>query len=217
MAFLNIKYHLNLETEEINGKRYYQTPDGLVPSMTTILSNYNKDVLDRWRTRVGDQEANRIATNAANQGTSIHNLCEAYVKGEVLPECNPFEKARFNQLKPIIDNNIQDVYACETALYSNRLKLAGRTDVIGKYKHKNSIIDYKTSRRLKKIEWVDSYWMQEAGYAIMWAERVGVISLMPEQLVLIISVEHEQPQILTQPVGPWVKKLTQYLKEINHL
>ena len=214
MAFLDIKFDLDLSTTEVDGKRHYLTPEGTTyPSMTTVLSNYNKEGLQQWRDRVGEKEATRIMNQAAAQGTSVHNLCEAYVLGKELPPANSFERARFNQVKPIIDNDIQNVYACETALYSDYLKVAGRTDVIGKFRGVNSIIDYKNSRKPKKMEWISNYWLQEAGYAVMWAERTKSVELAPKQLVLIITVEHEEPQIFIQPVTPWVNKLKEYLSE----
>lgn len=214
MAFLDIKFDLDLSTTEVDGKRHYLIPNGKTyPSMTTALSDYNKAGLQGWRDKVGDKEANRIMNQAATQGTNIHNLCEAYVKGEELPKANSFERQRFGGLKKIIDERITNVYACETALYSDYLKLAGRTDVIGKFDNVNSIIDYKNSRKPKKMEWITNYWLQEAGYAMMWAERTRDPELAPKQLVLLISVEHEQPQIFIQPVTPWVKALKEYLAE----
>ena len=57
-----------------NRKRHYQTPDGrTVPSVTTVISA-TKDMthLLAWKKRIGEQEAQRIATESANIGTVMH-------------------------------------------------------------------------------------------------------------------------------------------------
>ena len=107
----------------------------------------------------------------------------------------------------------QDVYAIEAPLYSDKLKIAGRTDVIGKFDNINSVIDYKTSTRPKKPEWVENYWLQLAIYNYMFAEIIRDRKLIPTQLVLLISVEGEtEPQIMTQQSSVWVPKALEYVE-----
>ena len=69
-----------LTTENIDGKRHYVTPNGSYISITTLLSNLSKDGIQKWRERVGAEEANRISTKASRQGTAVHSLCEQYIK-----------------------------------------------------------------------------------------------------------------------------------------
>lgn len=212
MAFLDLKYNQHLDTTQVNGQRHYMTPSGKVyPSMTTILSAHGKEGLDKWRERVGQKEAAYITKTAADRGTGVHDLAEKHIRGLPLDKSDPIIFNRFKNIQPIIDERISNVYAIETALYSDYLKLAGRTDVIGKFDGINSVIDFKTSRKPKKPEWIESYWMQTSGYAIMWSELVPQIELRPKQLVIIISVEHEPPQVFVQPILPWAKKLQEYL------
>lgn len=216
MAVLDIRYKAEMERVEVDGKRHYVTPSGVYPSMTTILSKYKKEGLDKWRDRVGSKEANRIMNQASTQGTAVHALCEAHILGQPRPKVNPFELARFRSLERIIDNRIGRVYAIEAHLYSDYLKVAGAVDLVGEFDGDNAIIDFKTSRTLKKEEWIHTYFMQEAGYAAMWAERMRDPTLMPKKLVTLISVEHEPAQVFIQPVGPWLNKLKEFLLE-NHL
>ena len=73
----------DLETETINGKRFYKTPEGLLyPSVTTITSQHGKDKIIEWRKRVGEEEANRISTKASNRGAKVHKICENYLNNE---------------------------------------------------------------------------------------------------------------------------------------
>ena len=63
-----------LTTKTVDRKRFYVTPDGDFPSITTVLSIRNKKGLYEWRKRVGNDVANHIARTAAARGTSIHHM-----------------------------------------------------------------------------------------------------------------------------------------------
>ena len=132
-----------------DGVRLYETPEGnKYPSITTVLSIRNKKGLHEWRKRVGDEVANYVARTAASRGTKVHHMCEDYLnndfdtekhKKNFLPYC------LFNQLKDSVLCNIDNIYAQEAGLYSDKYKVAGRVDCIAGYKGIPSIIDFKTS------------------------------------------------------------------------
>lgn len=62
----------------------------------------------------------------------------------------------------------------EGALYSDKLKLAGRVDCIAEYENELAIIDFKSSTEPKKREWIENYIAQECAYAMMYYERTGI-------------------------------------------
>jgi hypothetical protein len=195
-------------------KRYYMTPEGnIYPSMTTVLGDLKKDVIIAWRKRVGEAEANRISTQAARRGTSVHLMCEDYINNldTYKNRRMPNEIEMFNSIKPILDERITDVHTQELAMWSNHLGVAGRVDCIAKFDGILSIIDFKTSSKPKKEEWIDNYFMQEAGYAIMYEELTG---RPVSQLVTIIAVENgEEPQVFIQKRDTWAKPLLQAIKQ----
>ena len=116
----------------------------------------------------------------------------------------------FYDVKDVLDNNLQKVYAQEAPLYSKHLGLAGRVDCVGIWDGKNSIVDYKTSRKLKKKEWISGYFMQCAAYAVMWEERTG----MPiTQLVVMIAVDNELPQVFIEHRDNWIKPLFEVIEQ----
>ena len=120
----------DLRTENIEGKRHYVTPDGnKYISITTLLSNLSKVGIQKWRERVGEVEANRISTKASRQGTRVHSICESYIKNEdgFLDGRMPNEVEMFQSINPLLDK-IDNIHCVEGALYSDELKLAGRTD-----------------------------------------------------------------------------------------
>ena len=77
---------VELETTNINGQRYYIMPDKVtkLKSVTSILSEkMDKTALLEWRKRVGEEEANKISTQAARRGTSIHKMAEQIGRAHV--------------------------------------------------------------------------------------------------------------------------------------
>ena len=57
----------DLKTQTTEQGRRYITPSGdAYPSVTTVLSEYNKKAILEWRQRVGAEEANKISRVAAS-------------------------------------------------------------------------------------------------------------------------------------------------------
>ena len=73
-----------LPTEEIDGRRFYVTPDGKkYPSITTVLGHFKKQQLKEWRDRIGHEEAGKITRRASTRGTKFHNLMEKIGRAHV--------------------------------------------------------------------------------------------------------------------------------------
>ena len=195
--------------------RQYKTPEGVnLPSITTVLSILSRDSIAKWRARVGEAEANRISYRASTRGTSVHEIIEKYINNEEGYQngYTPDIINSFLDLKPILDDRIGRVYAQEAPLYSNHLGVAGRVDCVADFDGKLSIIDFKTSMKPKRLDWIKNYFMQESAYAIMWEERTG----RPiTQLVTIISVDNHEPQIFIEHRDNWVRPLRDTISQYN--
>ena len=142
----------NLSTVSMNGKRYYITPSGkYYPSVTTVVNILNEKGIAEWRNKVGDYQANIISSQAANLGSRIHSIIEKYINNEsdILDTATPQEKLMFGSVYSSL-NRINNIYCQEAPLYSDLLKMAGRTDCIAEFDGIPSIIDFKTSRKDKK-------------------------------------------------------------------
>ena len=75
-----------------NGVRHYLTPEGnKYPSITTVLSEYNRKAIQDWRHRVGAEEAGRISGKASTRGTKLHKACEDYINNSEPEFHTPFE------------------------------------------------------------------------------------------------------------------------------
>ena len=182
-------------TETINRKRFYVTPEGeKYPSITTVLSNRKKEGLWEWRKRVGDEVANYISGKAAARGTKVHHMCEDYLNNVHLEWPDKWKKHEkhflpmclFNQLKEKALCHINNIYAQEAGLYSDKYQVAGRVDCIADYKGKLSIIDFKTSTKERTDDWNENYYIQGAAYAEMFGERTGI---MLDQVVILVVTE----------------------------
>jgi len=192
--------------------RQYVDPDGnKYPSITTVLSILSEDSIRAWRARVGEEEANRISRQASSRGTTVHNIIEKYVandpdfiKGEM-----PNNVQTFKDVQQVIDEGVTKVYQQEAPLYSKHLGVAGRVDCVGQWKGIDSIIDWKTSRKFKKKEWISSYFMQCAAYAIMWEERTGTPI---KQLVVCIAGDMGH-QVFVEDRDNWTGKLIETINE----
>ena len=177
-------------TETINRKRFYVTPEGnKYPSITTVLSNRKKEGLFEWRKRVGNDVANYVARTSASRGTKVHHMCEDYLNNEFDEEKHkkdflPF--CLFNQLKDQALCNLNNIYAQEAGLYSDKYKVAGRVDCVAEYKDTLSIIDFKTSTRERSDDWNENYYIQGSAYAEMFEERT---EMKIDQVVILVVTE----------------------------
>jgi CRISPR/Cas system-associated exonuclease Cas4 (RecB family) len=176
------------------GRRYY-TPDGnAYPSITTVLSIIGKEAIIAWRQRVGEEEANKISQQASTRGTAVHKLAEDYLnneedwKGKHMP-ANLFS---FSSIKPLLDEKVNNIWMQEVFLYSDKLKCAGQVDCIAEYEGVLSIIDFKTSRRVKKAEDITNYFIQLCFYAAAFLERTGIAI---KQGVIIMAVDDNEPLV----------------------
>ena len=216
MAFYNWKLpelDFDLKTTTTEEGRRYLTPNGdAYPSVTTVLSDYNKEAILEWRKRVGNEEANKISRLASSRGTRVHSLCENYLKNNLtelkIKSLMPDVKQMFTSIRPIMDERVTTVYALEQALYSDELQLAGRVDAIAKWDGSTSIIDFKTSSKPKKEEWIQNYFMQATAYALMAEE---IMNCRIDQIVILIAVNESEPQVFVKEKDDYVKQLWQFI------
>ena len=202
----------NLKREIHEGKRVYTTENGdRYPSVTTVLGYKIKPAIKAWRKKVGEQQANKISRQSSVRGTKIHGVCEDYLNNEELntEKLSFVETDMFNNMRTYLDK-IDNIHCIEQFLYSDHLRLAGQVDCIAEYEGKLSIIDFKTSAKLKKKSYIKNYFAQCAAYAIMFEERTGVPIT---NSVIIIGVQDEEPQLFVEHRDNY----TEYLLECRDL
>ena len=214
-VFMNNFLHKPIEIDNklkevtIDGKRFYETPGGVFPSVTSVVGWDKQNFFAEWR-RKNPEESRRVLA----RGTKLHSLIESYLNNEEIDFDNmlPNFKVLFNQIKPELDK-IQNIVALETPLWSKTLGLAGRTDCIAEYDGKLSIIDFKASSKEKRKQDVESYFTQATAYALMFQERTGIIV---ENFAILISCEDGLTQVFQNKPIQYVKKLKNVIVSYNN-
>ena len=201
-TFAHNVIHLDCKLKEVtlNGIRHYETPGGVFPSVTTVTGWEKQQFFSEWRKKNPD-ESKRVTS----RGTKFHNLLEKYIKNEelIIEDMHSMQKSLFALIKPEIDK-IDNVIALETPLWSKTLGLAGRTDCIGEYNGKLSIIDFKASTKEKRKQDIDNYFAQATAYALMFQERTGIIV---KNFAIIIACEDGMLQVFEGNPLNYVKPL----------
>ena len=184
-----------------DGTRVYQTPTGKkYPSVTTVTGLLKKQAIMDWRKRVGEAEANKISSTAARRGTRIHTLCETHLNNDPV-NCSMFDLDLWNSVKPHL-SKINNIYALEKTLYSDHLQVAGTVDCIAEYEGKMSVIDFKTSKRIKTRDDIHDYFMQCSAYAVAFEEMTKI---PVPRLVIIIAVDESDPLIFVEKRNLWIE------------
>jgi genome maintenance exonuclease 1 len=135
-----------------------------------------------WRKRVGEAQAAATSKRASERGTALHEAVERFLKNEDTSDITPATRILLNRARLTL-RRISNITAQEIALWSDEMEVAGRCDCIADFDGIPSIIDFKTSDRIKKVDWIKGYFQQATGYSMMWQERTGRIV---EQIVIII-------------------------------
>ena len=214
-----------LDRETIDGVRYYQTPEGnqKLVSITSVISYINRQIFIDWRKRVGTEEADKITRKATSRGTDFHTLTEKHLGNEEFKtgDVQPLSEFMFLLAKDEL-SRIDNIHALESSLYSVELGIAGTVDCIAEHDGELAIIDFKTSKKPKPLEWIDHYFVQCAAYACMLYEMTGI---MVKKFVIIMSCENGECVIyeeynkrkyinlLSEYIGEFVEfKLQEYAK-----
>lgn len=232
------------QTETINGKRYYLIGDKKYPSVTTILGAMtDKSGLDRWRKQIGKEEAKRISSFSANRGTIMHQMIEYYLtsdkkdqrerlidaqhkiiefvdnEGFTQEELEVGRKLFYTFYNNELFNRISEIISIEETLYSHLMGgYAGRVDTI--YKNLIAyliILDFKTSRKPKKKEWIHDYLLQISAYFLAYWEMTGI---KPHGGEIWIAVEDNVPQVFEvtwNEIQVYAKEFLTLVKEYHKL
>lgn len=173
--------------------RHYAVNGSPVHSVTTILSA-TKDMttIDNWRKNIGEANADTILKTSGTIGTHMHNYLEAHIKGETFKVgSHPFKKQGAALAEVIIKDGLcdmQEAWGTEVNLHFQTL-YAGTTDLVGVYNHKDSIIDFKNTRKPKKPEHIHEYKMQLVAYGKAHNDMFGTD--IKQGVLLIMAREGE--------------------------
>jgi genome maintenance exonuclease 1 len=177
------------------------------PSVTTVLgATKDQSHLQKWKERLGEEAAARESKRTADRGTALHLLCEKLVLNQPydLRREMPVPVQLFSQLRPVIQKNVNNIMGVESPLYSHFLGIAGRVDLVADWQGKTSIIDYKSSNKVKRRDWIEDYFLQTSIYAVMFEELTGIP--VPQLVILIGTEESNTPSVFVERRNDWIYK-----------
>ena len=186
---------------------WYQTKfDDVYPSISTILSatatEDKKNGLKNWK--ANEPAHDYITKQSQHIGTQSHKIIEDYLSNNLsLEEFDLLPIAHFNNLKPFLEN-ISDVMCIEQRMYSDKLKVAGTSDLIAYYNGELSIIDYKTKRKPQIDDYMYEYYLQTTCYAQMFHEVTGQ---KINQIVILVSSEKNTRQEFIKTCDDYIEPM----------
>jgi len=194
--------------------RKYNTPTGNLPSVTTILSatksEESKQMLQKWKDRVGESEAKRITAEASNVGTIMHSILENWVLNKEYDPGNNLihrqAKMMADEVKKNISPFISEIWGSEVNLYYPDL-YAGTTDLVGMWKGKPAILDFKQTNKPKKLEHVTDYYLQLTAYALAHNELYGTDIKEGHILMCSRDLQYQQFDLLPENFNYWEDQL----------
>ena len=201
-------YLTDVKTETLKSGRTYYTPDGAYPSITTILGKTADNTwLQRWIERVGEEEAARVSKEATDRGTLVHEFAERHFNGEDISDLalqTLDVRQMSHDLIKIAESGVEEVWGQEQVLWSNKYRYAGRTDMVGIWRGKPTIIDFKTSKKKKYVKQITDYFIQCCAYAVAHNELYGTGI---RNMAVLITVDGGEAQIFERDAVPYLPLL----------
>lgn len=191
-----------LEQMNLKTGRVYHVLNGAdsgvhYPSITRVLGAKPKPQLEAWKRRVGHQEAQRVSQAASGRGKKLHALVEEYVGNHPIDTIEPHVNELWQHLSPWLDAHITGVYGQECDLYSRKLAVAGRTDMIATVDDGAlAIVDFKQANRPKRPEYVGDYYLQGTFYSLALYELTG---MQAKHIVIPVASPEGLQVFVTQP------------------
>ena len=198
-----------------NGKRHYETPAGPLVSITTVIHHFTPDGIKQWRENMGEDVANYIMRTSSIRGTRVHKLVDSFLSNESLAnitrEYGVTAVGLFNLMRPALER-ISNIVAVEKRVYSTdpAIMVAGTTDCVADYEGILSIIDFKTSSKMREQDTIDSWMIQATFYALAWECLTGQ---KISQLVIICATEDGQTEVFKSEPSEYVERLKKLIAD----
>lgn len=184
-------------------------------AVTKITATLSADSIAKWIERIGIEQAEKIKRYSAARGKSVHTLVEQYLTNQQVQSSDHTFHVQniYQQVITALTSGNPCIHAVEFPLFSHKLKIQGRGDILATFNNELSIIDVKTSDKYKKAQYLQDYIVQITMYALMLYERTNVC---PTKGVIIIGVQNElQPQVHIFNIKDHITSTLNIIKQYN--
>lgn len=213
MSLITQKFNYSrIARSNTSAGRVYNTPEGKVPSVTTILgATSDKTFLFDWQNRVGKQRAQEITNEASSRGQRMHKFLEKYIETGQWPEpgTNPYS-IHANKMAQVIRDrafcDIDEIWGSEVNLWMPSL-YAGTTDLVSVYKGNPCICDYKQSNKAKKVEYIIDYFLQICMYIMAHNELYKTNIREGHIFICTVDLEYQQFDVWPDDFDEWKEEV----------
>jgi genome maintenance exonuclease 1 len=114
-------------------------------------------------------------------------------------------------------SQVDEVWGVEVALIAKGL-YAGTSDAVGMFNGVESIIDFKTAKKIKKREWIEDYFMQGCAYALAHNEMFG--TNIKQVAILMVDREGKYADFVIEGdefeeyCNKWAMRLADYYNKV---
>ena len=214
MTFTHILHPEIPKIKQINidGVRHYDTPDGTLISITSLLKNYTPQGILDWKKSVGEEVANERLRHGADRGSKVHQIIENCLSNksefDLIGNYGDLAAKMFSQMIPALDK-IDRIRALEKGLYSTKYGIAGRVDCIAEYDKELTVIDFKTATR-KWNERNENHLIQASFYSVAWEERTGE---KVNQIAILTTTEDGELDVYRDNPSNYIGRLEEMIAE----
>ena len=197
---------------DIDGVRHYETPDGTLISITSLLKNFPLQSILDWKKSVGDEVANERLRHGADRGSKVHQIIENCLsnksESDLVGNYGELAAKMFSQMIPALDK-VDRISALEKGLYSTKYGIAGRVDCIAEYDNELTVIDFKTATR-KWDKRNENHLIQASFYSVAWEERTGE---KVNQIAILTTTEDGELDVYRDDPSNYIGRLEEMIEE----
>jgi genome maintenance exonuclease 1 len=148
-------------------------------------------------------------------GSKMHSNLENFILHETSPSGNFIAQMMTNL---IINNGlskVNEVWGTEVTLVASDL-YAGSCDLVGVFDGKPAIMDFKNSRKEKRKEWIEDYFLQCAAYRLCHEEMFNnqidsLVIMMATHTGKYLEFVAEGNEMQTY-TSKWLRRLEEYYR-----
>ena len=199
----------------------YGWPEERLLSPSRILDRTSdKSFLEKWRRKIGDEEADRIVQHSIAVGKSMHTYLERKIKNKkgallLANDPNIAMATKFAKLiiKQGLKDKLQEVWGVEAHLHFGNY-YRGIADLIGVYEDEPCIIDFKQKRKpqLERYDSIKNYFTQMAAYGM--AHNRMCKTKIRKGVVLIATHDHKFQKFVVEG-DAWRKHCRDFLSRLR--